>query len=281
MTLLEKRMRSLSGDLAATISKLAVEVAPRSVHFLRTTIRRIESLVNFAHPDLDKKLERSMEKVAELRKRAGKVRDLDVQSSLLSEMANGSTTRDRQILAAILNKKRARQAERLAASARKLQESRLLSRLNRIAERASTAGSNSRPDPLTEANSQVESMAGEFSSHQMPGFKRLHDARIRLKRIRYVAEIAEESAAQKAFISELKAVQDAVGEWNDWVGLTRAAEKRFSDRVNCALLREARALLAARHSAAVTALDKFFLTREPAKKPSGSASAARAFTRSA
>ena len=111
------------------------------------------------------------------------------------------------------------------------------------------------------------------------GLKRLHDARVRLKRIRYVAELAEESAEQKNFIRELKAVQDALGEWHDWQELTRTAEKRFSDRVNCALLREIRSLLAARHSTAVSAIDKVFLALGPARKPPRPDQSVRAFTR--
>ena len=73
-----------------------------------------------------------------------------------------------------------------------------------------------------------------------------------LKRIRYLAELADESAEQKDFIRELKSVQDAVGDWHDWQELTNTAEKRFSDRVNCAILREVRALLAARHATATS-----------------------------
>src|SRR5579871_2525680 len=84
MALLEKRMLGLTADLSSAVARLADDkVAPKNVHRLRTTIRRIESLVSYANPDLDRKLERSLEKMADLRKRAGKVRDLDVQASLL------------------------------------------------------------------------------------------------------------------------------------------------------------------------------------------------------
>src|SRR5262245_62083319 len=192
MAQIEKRMLSLTGDLSATVSKLAVEVVPKSVHFLRTTIRRIESLVSYARPELDKKLQRSMERVAELRRRAGKVRDLDVQLGLLGELGNGSTARDRQTLAAILSTKRKRQVERLSSLARKLRESRHLTRMKRVAESVGSVPAP-QPDPLANAWGEVEKMASDFSSHHMPGFKRLHEARLRLKRIRYVAELAEES----------------------------------------------------------------------------------------
>ena len=286
MTLLEKQMRGLTSDLSAAISKLAAddELVPKGVHRLRTTIRRIESLVSYAHPDLDKKLERSLEKMADLRKRAGKVRDLDVQLGLLGAIGNGSTARDRKTLAAIFEKKRNRQARRLASDVKKIQESKFFGRMNRIAEKAGEKSSEAnRPlAPLEEAKAQLAEMASDFSSHQELKLSRLHDARISLKRIRYLAELAEESPEQKRFIDELKTVQDAIGDWHDWQELTNTAEKRFADRVNCVLLREVRALLGARHSAATSAINRILaLASEPSRKLPRSIATARAFTKSA
>jgi CHAD domain-containing protein len=281
MTLLEKRMRGLTGDLSAAVSDLAGEITPRSVHRLRTTIRRIESLISYSHPDLDKKLERSLEKLADLRRRAGKVRDHDVQIGLLGALANGSTARDRKTLGELLGKKRDRQALRLASAIKRIRDSKFFARMNRIAEKSCMEPGTRPLAPLEEAKAQLAAMASDFSTHEPLKIKRLHEARVRLKRIRYVAELAEESTEQKKFVRELKAVQDLVGDWHDWLELTATAEKRFSDRVNCALLREVRALLAARHSAAVSALDKVFLLLAPTRKPPRPAQSDRAFTRSA
>jgi CHAD domain-containing protein len=283
MTLLEKRMRRLNKDLSGVISKVTGKPSPKAVHRLRTTIRRIESLVSYSHPDLKKKLERNLEKMADLRKRAGKVRDVDVQIGLLKALGNGSTARDRKTLTAILEKKRERQVKRLESTINKIQESKFSSRMERIAVHAGVLkNGKDRPlAPLEEATAQLTVMAGDFARHALkPG--RLHEARITLKRIRYLAELAEESAAQKDFIRELKQVQDAVGEWHDWQELTDTAEKRFSDRVNCALLREVRALLSARHSAATSAIQNLFtLAQAPGRKPPGSAHSFQTATRSA
>jgi CHAD domain-containing protein len=283
MTLLEKRMRGLNKDLSGAISKVTGKPAPKVVHRLRTTIRRIESLVSYSHPDLKKKLERSLEKMADLRKRAGKVRDLDVQMGLLKTLGNGSTVRDRKILAAILEKKRERQVKRLESTINKIQESKFFSRMERIAVHAGVVkdGKDRPLAPLEEATAQLAVMAHDFARYALkPG--RLHEARVTLKRIRYLAELAEESPAQKDFIRELKSVQDAVGEWHDWQELTGTAEKRFADRVNCALLREVRALLSARHSAATSAIQNLFtLAAAPDRKPPGSAQSFKTATRSA
>ena len=286
MTLLEKRMRGLNADLSATMAKVADhDAGPKGVHSLRTTIRRIESLVSYAHPDLDKKLERSLEKMADLRKRAGKVRDLDVQADLLRTLGNGSTAKDRKTLTELLEKKRARQVRRLQSALKKLHGSKFLARMDRVAEDAGLVrdGKNRPLAPLQEARAQLAQMANDFAAARATMKpSRLHEARVTLKRIRYLAELAEKTAEQKSFINEVKSVQDAIGVWHDWQELTASAEKRFSDRVNCALLREARAVLGARHSDATSAVNKLFdLASAPGKKPPRSALSIQTSVRSA
>jgi CHAD domain-containing protein len=275
MTLLEKRMRGLIEDLSAAVSKVADhEPTPKAVHRLRTTIRRIESLVSYANPDLDKKLEKSLEKMAELRKRAGKVRDFDVQGELLDSVGNGSTAKDRKILAELLKKKRDQKARRVVSATKKAHDPKFFRRMEQIAEQSGIVsnGKNRPLAPLEEAQVQLAQMASDFAARETLKPSRLHEARVNLKRIRYLAELADKTDGQKNLARELKSVQDAVGEWHDWQELTKTAEKRFSDRVNCALLREARAILGARHSAAISALKKLFdLVSVPAKKPSRSA----------
>ena len=80
------------------------------------------------------------------------------------------------------------------------------------------------------------------------------EIRIRLKKIRYLAELGEESSETKAFLAAIKSVQDALGAWHDWEELAKTAEKEFDSRVNCPLLVEVRALFAAKRSAAVAAV---------------------------
>ena len=283
MTLLEKRMRGLNRDLSAAVSKVLDDAKPKSVHRLRTTVRRIESLVSYANPDIGKKEERTLEKMADLRKRAGKVRDLDVLAGLLGKLGNGSAAKDRKILADVLEKKRDQQAKRLASALKKLHEAKFFGRLHRIAEEAAVPQDKNRPlAPLEEAKAQLSKMASDFGSGEMLNPSRLHEARVTLKRLRYLAELAEESAAQKDFIRRLKSTQDAIGNWHDWLELTARAEKRFSDRANSALVHEARTVLSARHSDAISSVQKLFsLTQAPAKKSPRSVQSLRTVPRSA
>jgi CHAD domain-containing protein len=282
MTLLEQQIRGLNEDLSAVISKLSDEVTPKSVHRMRTTIRRIESLVSYANPDLGKKLGRSLEKLEDLRKRGGKVRNVDVQRKLLDQLGNGSTAKDRKALLELLDKKRDRQAGRLGSAIKKVADTKFFSRMERIAEKVADgpSGPNRLLAPLEEARAQLSRMADDFAFRESVKPNRLHEARIQLKKIRYLAELADESPARKTFLEELKAVQDAVGDWHDWEELARLAEKRFADRVHCALLREVRALFAARQSAAITAVGRLFAS-SGSRKPPRSAQVSRTFARRA
>jgi CHAD domain-containing protein len=283
MTLLEKRMRGLNRDLSAAVSKVLDAAKPKSVHRLRTAVRRIESLVSYANPDIGKKEERTLEKMADLRKRAGKVRDLDVLAGLLENLGNGSAAKDRKTLVDLLEKKRDQKAKRLVSALKKLHEAKFFSRLHRIAEQASQSDDKNRPlAPLEEAKAQLSKMADDFGSAQTLKPSRLHEARVTLKRIRYLAELAEESAAQKDFIRRLKSTQDAIGDWHDWLELTERAEKRFSDRANSALVHEARTVLSARHSDATSSVHKLFsLAQAPPRKSPRSAQSLRTVQRSA
>src|SRR6185312_12191041 len=91
----QARMQELLAELSSAL-KVKEGVAAKRVHRLRTTIRRIDSLVNFVQPELREKQRSALDELAALRKRAGKVRDIDAQIALLPEIANGSTATDRR-----------------------------------------------------------------------------------------------------------------------------------------------------------------------------------------
>src|SRR5215470_12218705 len=215
MTLLQQRSKSLSGDLEKFISKLDKSVTEKGVHRLRTTIRRVETLVDYAKPKLRKKQQKALDELHALRKRAGKVRDLDIQLGLLASIGNRSASADRRALNDALKSRRARQARRLASVIKKVQKAKFLDRLDRITEKA-VADAAGAAEPLHAAQQELGELATEYSSRQMFKPARLHDLRIKLKLLRYRAELASETPVQQEFIERVKSVQDAIGEWHDW-----------------------------------------------------------------
>lgn len=284
MTLLEKRIKRLSDGLSLSLGHLGKEVSPKYVHRLRTTIRRIETLQAFAHPDLSKKQEKAMDELAALRKRAGKIRDLDVQMDLLGAIANRSTAGDRKVLTDLLKRRRTKQAGRLQAQVGSLKDSKFFSHLKRIAAKAaSTEQHHSSAAPLEQARQDLSSLSSKFAGLEALKPNVMHALRIRLKMIRYVAELGAESADQLSFLNELKFVQGALGAWHDWEELARTAEHQFGDRVNCPLLVETQALLAAKYAAARAAVGRLLSAESApsARKQPHSASAALALAKHA
>jgi CHAD domain-containing protein len=268
MTRLHQRSKSLSHDLSRFVTKLSEGVSEKGVHRLRTTIRRVETLAYHAATNLGKKQQKALEEIGALRKRAGKVRDLDIQIGLLNSIGNGSASPDRRALADALRKKRAKQVARLAVALRKLEGSKLFSRLARIAD-GSGAEQASEPATLAQVREQLSQLASHYSSRQILRPARLHELRIKLKLLRYQSELAGDTPDQRELIEEIKSVQDSIGEWHDWEMLAQSAEKYFNDRVNCALLVEIRSLLAAKHATAGSAASKLLAAYAPAarKKP--------------
>jgi len=281
MTLLQQRSKSLSDDLEKFISKAGKTVTEKGVHRLRTTIRRAETLVNYTKPKLGKKQQKALDELHALRKRAGKVRDLDIQLGLLASIGNRSASADRRALNDALKSRRARQAQRLASVIKKVQKAKFLDRLDRITEKA-VADAAGAAEPLHAAQQELGELATEYSSRQMLKPARLHDLRIKLKLLRYRAELASETPVQQEFIERVKSVQDAIGEWHDWEMLADNAEKQFGERINCALLVEVRSLLAARFSAATSAALGFLATcTVPGKKKPVSVQTTRAIAQTA
>src|ERR1051326_6055096 len=266
MILLEQAIKGLTEDLSTILSKLSDGATPKNVHRLRTTIRRIESLLSYSRPDLSKKQQGSLDTLEDLRKGAGKVRDIDVQRKLLDKIGNASSARDRKSLLDILDKKREKHAARLHSAVARCAKQKFLARMERVADKVA-ASAEQRLAPLEEARVQLARMADQMSLQSLKP-NRLHQARIQLKKIRYLAELVEDSPEGEVFVEEVKAAQDALGEWHDWEELSKVGEKHFADRASCALLREVRALFAARQAAAISALARLFSTAStPAKKP--------------
>ena len=89
-------------DKLLRISRRSSGAKPETVHQLRTTIRRVETLLATTLPALGRKEQKLLKQLDRLRRRAGKVRDLDVQIQALRSLRLESITRDRARVMAFL-----------------------------------------------------------------------------------------------------------------------------------------------------------------------------------
>ncbi|MGA3125422.1 MAG: CHAD domain-containing protein [Candidatus Korobacteraceae bacterium] len=218
-----KTSRTSTAALSSRLLSL-LEKSParkQEVHLLRTTIRRLEVQLGNTPSKIAKALK-------DLRKKAGRVRDIDVHLGLLKSplLPKSSASRDRASvmqdeLRQILKAKRERHLDSLhdalAAAAPLLQ-----ARLPVLAAN-STLGVST---PALHAHRQARQARDHFlrwTRHVPEDAIKLHQLRIQTKKLRYSLEPLEAFPECVELAAKLKQVQDAIGRWHDWATLSQLA----------------------------------------------------------
>jgi CHAD domain-containing protein len=179
------------------------------------------------------------------------VRDLDVQLTALRALKVSQESRRKTQLVNRLIELRSDQEKRLrkAADTETVQEMR--KRLKRASKNFSPEASR---DPLAAARGMLERL--ERTDAPLSEAV-LHQYRILSKRARYAAEFAAKSAEATQFIAGLKRLQDAVGDWHDWLTLTQSASEHLGDVHESPLVAELHNVTGAKFRHAVSALTHF------------------------
>jgi len=203
--------------------KLSSQQSAESVHAFRTTSRRLQTLLEQLLPERDRNQKKLLKMLSRIRKRAGKVRDLDVQLAALRSLKVPQEPRRKTQLMHGLIELRAKHEKKLCKMLTKDAIRELRKRLKRGAKEV-------RPETSSDALKVARTMLNEVVRPSGPVSEDvLHQYRMVVKRARYAAEFAPKSEEAHQFIGQLKRLQDAVGNWHDWLTLTQAAAKRLGD----------------------------------------------------
>ncbi len=223
MSTVSERRPSIFQQMDRALLRLSSEQEAESVHHFRTTNRRLQTLLEQILTARDRNQKKLLKMLDRIRKRAGKVRDLDVQLAALRSLKVPQEPRRKTQLMQELIELRVKHEKRLRKALDKRTIREIHKRLNRASrEVRSESGGNA----LAVARSilkQVVRPAGPMTEDV------LHQYRIAVKRARYAAEFAPKSAEAAQFIAQLKRLQDAVGNWHDWLTLTSTAAKHLGD----------------------------------------------------
>lgn len=248
MLLQPEHTRATFRKLDRQLSKLAAKPVPENVHKFRTSSRRVEVMVSDLDQNRtgnDKKL---LKLLGRLRKKAGRVRDLDVQSAALRSLKIPQEPGRKSQLMRTLAEERAKREKKLAKSLDKQTVAEVRKRLKR------TAASLELPrntDPLVLGRQKLANLEVD------PGNvteKTLHQFRIAGKRARYVVELAGKDAEASRLLAVLNHMQDVIGEWHDWVQLADRAEKLFGGVQDSPLVSALSNITRAKFRQAVTTL---------------------------
>jgi len=215
---------------------------PDEVHDLRTNTRRVEASVEALSLDSKRVGERLLKDLARVRKRAGKVRDMDVLTGFASNVhPKGEQDCVVQLLER-LGARRGKYAKRLYTEVRQYGP-KLRKRLKRIAARfdklaqAQDKSSGDRNAAASEVAASALRLSTELATPSRLGRTNLHPYRLKVKELRNVLQMAQR-ANDDPFVKSLGEVKDAIGEWHDWEELISIAKDALDHGPKCQLLRD-------------------------------------------
>ncbi len=223
MSIAPDRSRLVFQKTERALHKLYSQQTAESVHPFRTSTRRLQTLLEQLLPERDRNQKKLLKILNQIRRRAGKVRDLDVQLAALRSLKVPQEPRRKTQFMHGLIELRGKHEKKL----RKLLTKDVI---REIRKRLQRAEQEIRPETCLDALKVARSMLNEIVRPAGPITEDvLHQYRTVMKRARYAAEFAPKSAETTQFIADVKNLQDTVGNWHDWWILTQAASKRLGD----------------------------------------------------
>lgn len=234
-----------------TLVRLAEDRIDSDVlHNFRTTTRRLETLLTHILPDDNRNEKKLLKMLDRIRRRAGKVRDLDLELAALRNLKISQEPRRKTQLIQQLIELRLKYETKL----RKLLKHSDISDIDRRLKKATKRIDLGRArDPLGVAKEILESVkhpAAEASDEV------LHRYRTAVKSARYAAEFASKSAESVRLVSKLQHLQDALGNWHDWQMVTQAAEENLGEAAHSSLLAALRNLTRGKYRQALATVSK-------------------------
>jgi CHAD domain-containing protein len=273
MALVSQRGKLILRKMERNLVRLAADPNREAVHDFRTTSRRLETLLDLLLPTRDRNQRKLLKLVSGIRRRAGRIRDIDVQLAALRSFKVPQEPRRKTQLMHRLIDLRVKHEQRLGNLINKKVLIEVTKRIRRASQKLQATSNR---DPLAVAKEILRSAstAGPLNDEM------LHRYRLAVKRARYAAEFAARSAESERFISGLKRLQDALGNWHDWMTLTRTAARHLGEIEQSSLVaalhnvtrvkfRHAAAALSA-SSADSAALNPIAHTPKPAKRSGAS-----------
>jgi len=259
--------QKLDRDLVKLCSKPVAE----NVHRFRTATRRLQTLLQELSSKRDRNQKKLLKLLGRIRRRAGKVRDLDVQLAALRSLKVAQEPRRKTQLMHRLIELRGEHEKKL----RKALDKQTLREVRRRLKRADKEfDPKTTHDPLPVARRMLKQIENPATPLSEP---LLHQYRIVGKRARYAAEFAGKTAEAVQLIAELKRMQDALGDWRDWLTLTQTASEQLGDVRESSLVAELHNVTGAKYRHAVRVLSqvraKLVLNIEPPAQTPARASA--------
>jgi CHAD domain-containing protein len=271
MPIAPKRSQIVFQKLEQDLVKLSSKPRAENVHRFRTGTRRLQILLEELSPKSERSQRKLLKMLGKIRKRAGKVRDLDVQLAALRALKLPREPRRKTHLVNLLIELRGRQEKKLRKAVAEDVVKEIRKRLKRASKNFSP---ETGLEPLAVAKGMLERINASEDAAITEAL--LHQYRILTKRARYAAEFAEPSQEAEQFIAGLKRLQDAVGDWHDWLTLTQTASEHLGEVRESSLVAELHNVTGAKFRHAVAVLSQMRVARSGVRPVTVAQSVARA-----
>jgi CHAD domain-containing protein len=234
MLLKTERVQKSIKRLRKYFKKNPKSPTPEKIHDLRTSAGRLESSLESMDVGKKKLKKRIEQDLSVVRKRLGKVRDMDVLTA--HAMSVAPKTKEQESLVELLEylgAERSAYIKKLRKAARQYGPP-LRTGLRKIAKKVdeSANGQKQNGEPAVGFNEQQTGPLGELiAGLERPEHltrRNLHPYRLKVKELRYVLQLAEQKGAEK-LVEELGRAKDAIGEWHDWEELLAIATELVDD----------------------------------------------------
>ena len=261
------------------VKKATTQPTPEQVHDLRTNTRKLENALHALSLHSNGNEQRLLKSVKRIRKRAGKIRDMDVLTASVSSVkVNGEGDCEVQLLQH-LGARRYKYAKKLHSTV--LKESAVLKKtLQREVAALDLLMQDSRPEQAAaQAGAHSLELASQLTDPPPLNRSNLHPYRLKVRELRYVLQMGGNNG-QAEFVKDLGEVKDSIGEWHDWEELSAIAADVLDHGSGCRLQQELKRISESKyeHALALAAkLRKTYLKTE--QKKSRTADAGQQFSR--
>ena len=240
MSLNQTRLIKPVKKLRRLLKKLDGDAAPEQVHDLRTSTRRFEAAFGALALN-DAGIPNSvLKELGRLRKRAGKVRDMDVLTEFAAAIRPNTEEECHVRLLEHLGARRQKEVGRLHAEVKQLRSG-LRKELDQAASRITKLLRVKSPSAadgvVANATATAVRLAAQLSAPPRLNKTNLHPYRLKVKELQNILLMAEASSRPR-FVEDLGQVKDAIGEWHDWEELVGIASKLLDHGSRCLLLAE-------------------------------------------
>jgi CHAD domain-containing protein len=270
-----KKVRKPGRKLRKLLKRMGARPTPEQVHDFRTNSRKLEANLEAFGMDGSRLGKRVLKPLSRFRKRAGKIRDMDVLTSYAASIQPQDSEKDCAVQLEYLGAKRRRHAKKFNGASRQ-DGPVLIKRLKKIEREL--AKSEARTENGGRPESMASSMALQLGSRLASGARlnhsNLHPFRLKVKELRNVLRLAGDP--DQNLLDALGSVKDVIGEWHDWEELVGIAEKTLDHGTQCKLTQTLKATTQKKFDNALSEaeqLRKRYLGLSDKKRPPRSQSA--------